>query len=153
MPVYDFYHVRVCCIDSVWGGPFNSYDFFAAWGRGEGETLSIHVVPTQCAGGLRNVKFFCKPIPQDIIWYKLTKCYEIYIDLQWNQLESVDIDVSWRLIPFCTHVLTFIGLTKSFKVSLVVFHQTLWCFIYSYFTTPLEVRIFLRVVFFVCKFV
>ena len=52
MPVYDFYHVHVWCIDSVCGSPFNSYDFFAAWGRGEGETLSIHGVSTQCAGGL-----------------------------------------------------------------------------------------------------
>ena len=51
--MYDFYHVRVWCIDSVCGGPFNSYDFFAAWGRGEGESLSIHVVSTQYAGGLK----------------------------------------------------------------------------------------------------
>ena len=43
----------VCCIDSVCGGPFNSYDFFGARGRGEGETLSRHVVSTQCAVGLR----------------------------------------------------------------------------------------------------
>ena len=50
--MYDFYRVRVCCIDSVCGGPFNSYDFFAAWGTGEGKSLSIHLVPIQCEGGL-----------------------------------------------------------------------------------------------------
>ena len=32
--------------------PYNLSDFFASWGRGEGETLSIHVVSTQCASGL-----------------------------------------------------------------------------------------------------
>ena len=30
-----------------------TFDFFSTWGRGEGEFLSIHVVSTQCASGLR----------------------------------------------------------------------------------------------------
>ena len=39
---------------SVWGGggPFNWYDFFDTWGRGEGGTLPRRVVSTQCAEGL-----------------------------------------------------------------------------------------------------
>ena len=34
--MYDFYHVRVCCIDSVFEGPFNSYDFFLHGVEGRG---------------------------------------------------------------------------------------------------------------------
>ena len=37
----------------VCGGPFNSYDFLLHGVEGRGESLSIHVVPTQCAGSLR----------------------------------------------------------------------------------------------------
>ena len=45
-------------IDSVCGAtwiPLCTRDgSVIAWGRGEGETLSIHVVSTQCASGLSN---------------------------------------------------------------------------------------------------
>ena len=41
---------------SLRGYPFNSYDFFDTWGRGEGETSSRRVVLDQCAVGLRDIK-------------------------------------------------------------------------------------------------
>ena len=54
MPVYDFYHVAKCLLHrlSLQGSIQFMRFFYAAWGRGEGESLSIHLVSIQCAGGL-----------------------------------------------------------------------------------------------------
>ena len=54
--IVRFFLCRTKRIDSVCGVkwiPLCAKDrFVITWGRGEGETLSIHVVSTQCAGGL-----------------------------------------------------------------------------------------------------
>ena len=49
--------VRRIALVQLAGYPFNSYDFFDTWGRGEDETR--HVVSTHCAVGL-NVHLFCQ---------------------------------------------------------------------------------------------
>ena len=62
-----------------------------AWGRGEGETLSIHVVSTQCASGLTvNKWIYCSEIytvcPKYVRQYLMEKFtnFTIY-NIQWKK--------------------------------------------------------------------
>ena len=53
--MFDLYHVRVRVASTQCAGVHSTrmIFFFGARGRREGETLSRHVVSTQCAVGLR----------------------------------------------------------------------------------------------------
>ena len=59
--IVRFFLCRTKCIDSVCGITLTCIPLCArggsviTWGRGEGETLSIHVVSTQCAGDLNQL--------------------------------------------------------------------------------------------------
>ena len=74
------------CVASRWFSVrgIHSTDFFVTWGRGEGETLSHHVVPTQCAEGLP----FCDSIVR-FVWCR-TKRIDSVCGATWIPLCAKD---------------------------------------------------------------
>ena len=90
--------------------PYNWYNIFASWGRGEGETLSIHVVSTQCASGLRKWIEITLDIQNDIHDTRTRKNYF------YQEKENVLYSISYFLFLDKNNFFLLIYLIYTFNI-------------------------------------
>ena len=118
---------------SVCGVSIQLIDFFVTWGRGEGETLSRHVVWTQCAVGLSNAWYAGTRHNKDSALYPKVLERVRMIFLMWHTIHSGVLCVVnsqligaflWHVFnPFGTAIWNnFIFSEISFIITYLEFH-------------------------------